>query len=159
MFWKHWNHGKRDTKFQTLNKRKARTTNSLATLEASTLYIFSSLSHLICYQIQYFLKPHFENSKLILDWKLWKIQDILSLKMQSKQWMNDDKVIFFNCMPKVIFLYVRYIYWLMSIILNIVINFFNKRENISLGFLIYLLYLNNFSFNQIIFFYIRFPWL
>jgi hypothetical protein len=51
-----------------------------------------------------------------------------------------------------IFLYVRYIYWLMSLILNIVINFFNKKENISLGYLIYLLYVNNYSFNQIIFF-------
>jgi len=39
----------------------------------------------------------------------------------------------------------------MSLILNIVINFFNKRENISLGFLIYLLYLNNYSLNQIMF--------
>jgi len=44
------------------------------------------------------------------------------------------------------FLYVKYIYRLMSLILNIVINFFNKQENISLGFLIYLLYLNNYSF-------------
>ena len=40
----------------------------------------------------------------------------------------------------------------MSLILNIVINFFNIQENISLGFLIYLLYLNNYFFNQIMFF-------
>jgi len=33
----------------------------------------------------------------------------------------------------------------------VAINFFNKQENISLGFLIFLLYLNNYYFNQIMF--------
>jgi len=37
------------------------------------------------------------------------------------------------------------------ILITIVINFFNKQENISLAFLIYLLYLNNCYFNQIMF--------
>jgi len=50
------------------------------------------------------------------------------------------------------YFYVKYIYRLMCLILStIVINFFNKQENISLGFLIYLLYLNNYYFNQIMF--------
>jgi len=40
----------------------------------------------------------------------------------------------------------------MSLILGTVaIKKFNKQKNISLGFLIYLLYLNNYYFNQIMF--------
>lgn len=50
------------------------------------------------------------------------------------------------------YLYDNRTFLLMSLIVNTVISFFKKQENISLGFLIYLFHLKNYFFNQVMFF-------